>query len=90
MRGKTIAVLGLTFKPNTDDMRDAPSHRRDHGAAGRRRPDQAYDPEGMEQAEAVLTDVDYAKDPYDCARGADALVHRDRMGRVPRARPATA
>ena len=74
VRGKTVAVLGLTFKPNTDDMRDAPSidvitALQDAGARIK-----AYDPEGMGAAEAVLTDVDYAKDPYDCARDADALV----------------
>ncbi|SCX98932.1 UDP-glucose dehydrogenase family protein [Microvirga guangxiensis] len=74
VRGKTIAVLGLTFKPNTDDMRDAPSldvitALQDAGARVR-----AYDPEGMEAAKALLTDVDYATDAYDCVRGADALV----------------
>jgi UDPglucose 6-dehydrogenase len=74
VRGKTIAVLGLTFKPNTDDMRDAPSIAliaalQDGGANVR-----AYDPEGMEQARRVLSDVDYAQDPYACAREADALV----------------
>ena len=74
VRGKTVAVLGLTFKPNTDDMRDAPSIAivtalQDAGARVR-----AYDPEGMEQARAVLSDVDYAGDAYACARGADALV----------------
>jgi UDPglucose 6-dehydrogenase len=73
VRGKTVAVLGLTFKPNTDDMRDAPSLAviaalQDAGARVR-----AYDPEGMEQAKAVLTDVEYAPDPYACAEGADAL-----------------
>ena len=74
VRGKTVAVLGLTFKPNTDDMREAPSidvitALQDAGARIR-----AYDPEGMQAARAMLTDVDYARDPYDCARGADALV----------------
>jgi UDPglucose 6-dehydrogenase len=74
VRGKTIAVLGLTFKPNTDDMRDAPSIAviaalQDAGAKIR-----AYDPEGMEPARSVLTDVEYAHDAYACARGADALV----------------
>jgi UDPglucose 6-dehydrogenase len=73
VRGKTVAVLGLTFKPNTDDMRDAPSLAviaalQDAGARVR-----AYDPEGMEQAKSVLTDVEYAPDPYACAEGADAL-----------------
>ncbi|WP_243375225.1 UDP-glucose dehydrogenase family protein [Microvirga solisilvae] len=74
VRGKTIAVLGLTFKPNTDDMRDAPSldvitALQDAGAQVR-----AYDPEGMEAASGMLTGVEYARDPYDCARGADAMV----------------
>jgi UDPglucose 6-dehydrogenase len=74
VRGKTVAVLGLTFKPNTDDMRDAPSIAviaalQDAGARIR-----AYDPEGMEPAKAVLTEVEYAHDAYACARGADALV----------------
>jgi UDPglucose 6-dehydrogenase len=72
--GKTAALLGLTFKPNTDDMRDAPSLAivaalRDAGARVR-----VFDPQGMQSARAVLEDVDYADDPYDCARGADALV----------------
>ncbi len=74
VRAKTIAVLGLTFKPNTDDMRDAPSISviaalQDGGAVVR-----AYDPEGMEQAKHVLDGVEYAPDAYACARGADALV----------------
>ncbi len=74
VRGKTVAVLGLTFKPNTDDMRDAPSLAiiaalQDGGAIIR-----AYDPEGHEQASRMLTDVTYAQNPYDCAQGADVLV----------------
>jgi UDPglucose 6-dehydrogenase len=74
LRGKTVAVLGLTFKPNTDDMREAPSlplitALRDMGATVR-----AYDPAGMEQAKAVLDGVAYCKDAYDCAAGASALV----------------
>src|SRR5919206_2438420 len=74
VRGRTIALLGLTFKPNTDDMRDAPSIAiiaalQDAGAKVR-----AYDPEGMEAAQAVLSGVEYAPDPYACAEGADALV----------------
>jgi UDPglucose 6-dehydrogenase len=74
LRGKTIAVLGLTFKPNTDDMRDAPSiplitALQDMGAKVR-----AYDPVGMDQAKSVLSDVTYCKDPYACAEQADALV----------------
>jgi UDPglucose 6-dehydrogenase len=74
VQGKTIAVLGLTFKPNTDDMRDAPSINiidalQRAGATVR-----AHDPVGVEQAKAVLHDVHYADSPYDCAQGADALV----------------
>jgi UDPglucose 6-dehydrogenase len=74
VRGKTIAVLGLTFKPNTDDMREAPSLSiitalQDQGAVIR-----AYDPEGMQAAKAMLTDVEYAPNAYACVEGADALV----------------
>jgi UDPglucose 6-dehydrogenase len=74
VRGKTVAVLGLTFKPNTDDMREAPSiplitALNDMGAKVR-----AYDPAGMEQAKRILTDVAYCSGPYECAEGADALV----------------
>jgi len=73
-RGKTVAVLGLTFKPNTDDMRDAPSiplitALHDMGVNVR-----AYDPVGMEQAKKVLNNVTYCNGPYECAQGADALV----------------
>src|SRR6202046_4856093 len=74
LRGKTIAVLGLTFKPDTDDMREAPSiplvtGLLDLGAKGR-----AHDPVGMEQARRELPDIEYSDDPYACAKGADALV----------------
>jgi UDPglucose 6-dehydrogenase len=74
LRGKTIAVLGLTFKPNTDDMREAPSLAivtalQDLGAKVR-----AYDPAGMEQARKVLENVEYSDGPYACAKDAHALV----------------
>jgi len=74
VRGKTIALLGLTFKPNTDDMREAPSiplitALYDMGAKVR-----AYDPAGMAHAKELLPDVAYCDDPYACAEGADALV----------------
>jgi UDPglucose 6-dehydrogenase len=74
LRCKTIAVLGLTFKPNTDDMREAPALAlitalQDMGARVR-----AFDPAGMHHAEALLNDVTYCKNTYECAEGADALV----------------
>ena len=74
LRGKTVAVLGLTFKPNTDDMREAPSiplitALQDMGAKVR-----AYDPVAMEQARQVLIDVTYCRGPYDCVEEADAAV----------------
>ncbi len=74
LRGKTVALLGLTFKPDTDDMREAPSiplvtGLKDMGAHVR-----AYDPAGMEQARQELPDIDYCDDPYSCAQDADALV----------------
>jgi UDPglucose 6-dehydrogenase len=72
--GKTIALLGLTFKANTDDMRDSPSLAivralQDAGAAVR-----AYDPEGMEQAKKLLDEVTYCNDAYEAMEGADAAV----------------
>jgi UDPglucose 6-dehydrogenase len=72
--GKTIGVLGLTFKPNTDDMRDAPSLVIVPAlqAAGARI--QAYDPEGMHEAQKLLPDIRYVDGPYAVAQGADALV----------------
>ena len=74
LRGKTIAVLGLTFKPNTDDMREAPSiplvtALQDMGAQVR-----VFDPAGMEQAKVLLPEVTYCDGPYSCADGADGLV----------------
>ena len=74
LRGKTVSVLGLTFKPNTDDMRESPSiplitALQDLGAKIR-----AYDPEGMEQSKTELSDICYCDGPYSCADGADALV----------------
>src|SRR6266404_5708304 len=74
LRGKSIAVLGVTFKPNTDDMRDAPSiplitALQDMGAGVR-----VFDPVGMPQAKKVLENVTFCRDAYACARGAHALV----------------
>lgn len=73
-RGKTVALLGLTFKPNTDDMRDAPAIAiaqalTDEGVTVR-----AYDPEGMEPAQRIMPDLTYCTDAYEAATGADAVV----------------
>jgi UDPglucose 6-dehydrogenase len=72
--GTTIAVLGLAFKPETDDMREAPSVKivADLLVAGAKV--RAYDPAAMESARRVLTDVEYCEDEYEAARGSDALV----------------
>ncbi len=74
VKGKTIAILGLTFKPNTDDMRDAASLAiipalQKAGASVR-----AFDPEGMGEAKTLLSDVAYCEDAYDAMNGADAVV----------------
>ena len=74
LAGKTIAMLGLAFKPNTDDMRDAPSltiipYLQERGAKIR-----AYDPESIHEAKALLSGVDYADDAYACIKGADIAV----------------
>jgi UDPglucose 6-dehydrogenase len=69
-----VALLGLTFKPNTDDMRDAPSLSIIAGLQDAGAQIVAYDPEGMEQARPLLQGVAYAEDAYACAEGADALV----------------
>ena len=75
VRGKTIAVLGLTFKPETDDMRDAPSISIVARLAGDGAMIRAFDPEGMDQARPVLPEsVEYCRDALDTATGADALV----------------
>jgi len=72
--GKIIAVLGLTFKPNTDDMREAPSlvivpTLEAHGARVR-----AYDPHGMAEARKLMPRLETAADPYACIEGADAML----------------
>ena len=74
VRGKTVALLGLTFKPNTDDMRDAPSIAIVQGLQDAGADVRAFDPEGMEQARACMSDVTFTQDPYVTAEGADALV----------------
>ncbi|HEX4573251.1 MAG TPA: UDP-glucose/GDP-mannose dehydrogenase family protein [Dongiaceae bacterium] len=72
-KDKTVAALGLTFKPNTDDMRDSPSLAilpalQKAGATIR-----AFDPEGMAEAKKLMPDLTYCRDAYDCMSGADAV-----------------
>jgi len=74
LRGKAVAVLGVTFKPNTDDMRDAPSiplitALQDMGAEIR-----VFDPVGMDQARKVFDNVTFCDSPYECAKACHALV----------------
>ncbi|MDP9835849.1 UDPglucose 6-dehydrogenase [Neorhizobium huautlense] len=74
VRGKKIAVLGLTFKPNTDDMRDSPAIAviqtlQDSGATVA-----AYDPEGMENAKKLIEGIEYVAGPYEAIADADAIV----------------
>ena len=74
LKGRTIALWGLAFKPNTDDMRDAPSLDIIPAlqAAGARI--KAYDPESMHEAGKMLTEVDFCDGPYHAIDGADAMV----------------
>ena len=74
LRGKTVAVLGLTFKPDTDDMREAPSIPLVTGLLDMGAKVRAHDPVGMEQARKELPDIEYCDDPYACVKGADAMV----------------
>src|SRR5246500_2950618 len=74
LRGKTVAVLGLTFKPDTDDMRESPSIPLVTGLLDMGAKVRAHDPVGMEQARKELPDIEYFDDPYVCAHGADAMV----------------
>jgi UDPglucose 6-dehydrogenase len=73
-RGKTVAIVGLTFKPNTDDMRESPSIALINALQDMGAKINAYDPVGMEQARAALSNVTYCDSPYSCAEGADVLV----------------
>ena len=74
LAGKTVGVLGLTFKPNTDDMRDAPSLDIIPALQAMGAKVQAFDPEGAHEARHMLHDVDFKDDSYEAAAGADALV----------------
>lgn len=74
LKGKTIAVLGLAFKPETDDMREAPAVEIIRGLLERGARVQAYDPVAMKEASKVLPDIEYAEDEYTAVQSAEALV----------------
>lgn len=74
LHGKTIGILGLAFKPNTDDMRQAPSIEVIHLLTNEGAHLKAYDPAAMEVAKGIIPDVTYCSDPYQVAEGSDALI----------------
>jgi UDPglucose 6-dehydrogenase len=74
VNGKTIAVLGLAFKPNTDDMRDAPALDIIPALQAMGAKIQAFDPEAMHEAEKLLSDIEFKTGPYEALDGADAMV----------------
>ena len=74
LNGKQIGVLGLSFKPETDDMRESPATDIIKEMQKRGAKIQAFDPVAMEEAKHSLPDIEYAKDEYDAIEGADALV----------------
>ena len=74
LKGKAVAVLGLTFKPNTDDMRDSPALDLIPALIAAGATVRAHDPEGRHEAEKLLPGVTFCDGPYDCAEMADALV----------------
>ncbi len=71
---KKVAILGLAFKPNTDDMRSAPSVKIIRKLTAEGAKIRAYDPKAMEKAREELPDIEYCRDPYQAAEGAEALV----------------
>jgi UDPglucose 6-dehydrogenase len=74
LKGATVGILGLTFKPNTDDMRESPTIPIIKGLQEKGARIQAFDPAGMDHAKEHLHDIDYKKDSYEAAEGADVLV----------------
>jgi UDPglucose 6-dehydrogenase len=74
LNGKQIAVLGLSFKPETDDMRDSPATDIIREMLKRGAKVKAYDPVAMQEAKHCLPEIEYAHDEYDAIEGADALV----------------
>src|ERR1019366_6767199 len=86
VRGKRVALLGLAFKPNTDDMRDAPSIAIVAALTGDGATVHAYDPESMEQARPLMPEGDLPRRRLWRGRGGGRAGDRHRMGRLPRAR----
>lgn len=74
LKGKRLAVLGLSFKPNTDDLRDAPSIPIINYLLKKGAEIIAYDPVSMDNAKKIFKRISYALNPYDCAKNADALL----------------
>ncbi len=74
VRGKTVAILGLAFKPETDDMRDSPTIPLIEGLQKQGAMIRAYDPGAIENSKKIFTNVTYCNDAYETADGADALV----------------
>ncbi|MDO9125125.1 MAG: UDP-glucose/GDP-mannose dehydrogenase family protein [Deltaproteobacteria bacterium] len=74
LRGKRIGILGLSFKPNTNDVRESSSIAIIRGLLEMEAKVKTFDPAAMEEAKAILPEVEYGKDAYDVASGADALV----------------
>jgi UDPglucose 6-dehydrogenase len=74
LSGKVVALLGLTFKPNTDDMREAPSLAIAPALIAGGAEVRAHDPEGMAEARKLIPDISYCSDPYEAMTGADAVV----------------
>jgi len=72
--GKTIAVLGLAFKPETNDIREAPAQEIIRGLLERGATIRAYDPVAMEETAKVISNIQYAEDEYEAVKNADALV----------------
>lgn len=74
LKGKTIGILGLSFKPNTNDIRESSSIAIIQGLLAMGAKVKAFDPAAIEEAKAIFPELEYGKDAYDVARGADALV----------------
>jgi UDPglucose 6-dehydrogenase len=74
LRGKTIGILGLAFKPNTDDMREAPSIEIIHLLQSEGAHVKAYDPAAMEKAKRIIQNITFCNSPYEVAEDSDALI----------------